>query len=95
VKNDNSEKIVLESSQDENLHMKGNNLTLNEGRVSTDLSKVRTRADLDHDSYDAEIVEDLGDSYKIKVCKDGKFHLGVVFKDAVGVHHKSKKIKRN
>lgn len=31
--------------------------------------------------YDAEIIEDLGDSFKIKLFKDGHPQYGVVFKD--------------
>jgi hypothetical protein len=37
--------------------------------------------DTTNEFYDAEIIEDLGDSYKIKVISEGKSRFGIIFKD--------------
>jgi hypothetical protein len=96
VRNETTD-LVAESSQDENLLSKGNMAVLSENAAEVILNgnpKIRARHDSsDSEYYDAEIIEDLGDSYKIKVWKDGKFHLGVVFKDSVPIHHRNKKRK--
>jgi hypothetical protein len=56
----------------------------NSSRDNFTLSKRQKAKDVEpsKDFYDAEIIEDLGDSYRIRVVSEGKSTFGVVFKDA-------------